>query len=358
VALGVVLNRNRQVPAEDSPAFGAIAERFRRAGDLERAVALCQDGLRKFPAHTSARVTLGWALLDLGRYDEARAELEQVLKRTPDNLAAIRGLAELHDRSEHDEVAAINRHDAEWMRDMAATAAAAEEENASQAVHDRAPEAPAEPGLASAVGFAAAAAPEAADDSISALFASLEREPAVAHVDLDAGAVITSPDADVEHVSGSFAGVPYPDEAPVTAEPAVETAVDASSSTFAEPTVIASPAFVTPAQAAFEAATHVEAEAAVQVEPEAAIHVEPPVESEAIVAAATEVTDAFEPVAVAQRKGSTRFAGPRKPSPRSSLRKLVRLKSRPCPRPSRSSTSPSMRSRRSRIPCLWLRPRA
>jgi hypothetical protein len=101
MGVGIVLNRSRQVPAEDTPAFGAIAERFRRAGDLARAVALCREGLRKFPDHLSARVTLGWALLDQGQYDDARAELEQVLKRAPDNLAAIRGLAELHDRAEN-----------------------------------------------------------------------------------------------------------------------------------------------------------------------------------------------------------------------------------------------------------------
>jgi len=114
MALAIVLNRRRQVPAEDSPAFGAIAERFRRAGDLERAVALCQEGLQKYPKHLSSRVTLGWALLDLGRYDEARAELEQVLKRAPDNLAAIRGLAELHDRTEHDDVASMQTGPSRW----------------------------------------------------------------------------------------------------------------------------------------------------------------------------------------------------------------------------------------------------
>jgi hypothetical protein len=97
---GILLNRSRQVPAEDTPAFGGIAERFRRAGDLDRAIALCRDGLKKFPDQLSARVTLGWSLLDKGQYDEARAELERVLRRAPDNLAAIRGLAELHDRSE------------------------------------------------------------------------------------------------------------------------------------------------------------------------------------------------------------------------------------------------------------------
>src|SRR6186713_3215641 len=97
----LVLNRRPKVPAEDTAAFGAIAERFRRAGALEQAVSLCRDGLKKFPDHVSARVTLGWSLLDLGKYDEARVELEQVMRRAPDNLAAIRGLAELHDRFEH-----------------------------------------------------------------------------------------------------------------------------------------------------------------------------------------------------------------------------------------------------------------
>ncbi|MEO8071399.1 MAG: tetratricopeptide repeat protein, partial [Acidobacteriota bacterium] len=97
---GLLLNRSRQAPAEDTPAFGGIAERFRRAGDLDRAITLCRDGLTRFPGQLSARVTLGWALLDKGQYEEARLELEQVLKRAPDNLAAIRGLAELHDREE------------------------------------------------------------------------------------------------------------------------------------------------------------------------------------------------------------------------------------------------------------------
>jgi hypothetical protein len=98
---GIALKRSRQAPAEDTPSFGAIAERFRRAGDLDRAIALCQEGLKKFPNQLSARVTLGWSFLDKGEYDLARTELERVLRRAPDNLAAIRGLAELHDRAEH-----------------------------------------------------------------------------------------------------------------------------------------------------------------------------------------------------------------------------------------------------------------
>lgn len=107
---GILLNRSRQVPAEETPAFGGIAERFRRAGDLDRAVALCRDGLKRFPEQLSAKVTLGWALLDKGQYDDARAELEHVLRKAPDNLAAIRGLAELHDRTEGAVAALDEKH--------------------------------------------------------------------------------------------------------------------------------------------------------------------------------------------------------------------------------------------------------
>lgn len=128
IKAGLLLNRSRQVPAEETPAFGGIAERFRRAGDLDRAVTLCREGLRKFPTLLSARVTLGWALLDKGDYDEARAELEQVLRRAPDNLAAIRGLAELHERTDH---LRSSQHDIEQDIDLESlTAAIAAEERA------------------------------------------------------------------------------------------------------------------------------------------------------------------------------------------------------------------------------------
>jgi thioredoxin-like negative regulator of GroEL len=72
------------------------AEQLRRAGNAQGAADLCRDALVRFPGHLSARVTLGWALLDLGQLKEARAEFEAVRKSAPDNFAAIRGLAQLH----------------------------------------------------------------------------------------------------------------------------------------------------------------------------------------------------------------------------------------------------------------------
>jgi hypothetical protein len=44
-------------------------------------------------------VTLGRALIEVDRLDAAREELEYVLKLAPENLAAIRGLAEIHHRT-------------------------------------------------------------------------------------------------------------------------------------------------------------------------------------------------------------------------------------------------------------------
>jgi len=81
-----------------SIAFAALAEEYRRLGQYEESVATCLTGLQRHPAYLSARVTLGRSLIELGRYDEARTELEHVLRIAPENLAAIRGLADIHTR--------------------------------------------------------------------------------------------------------------------------------------------------------------------------------------------------------------------------------------------------------------------
>lgn len=86
------------VASSVSPSFGVIAERHRRAGQLDRAVSLCREGLAVFPDYLAARVTLGYALMEQGLEREAHRELRAVLERAPDNLAAIRGLAELHSK--------------------------------------------------------------------------------------------------------------------------------------------------------------------------------------------------------------------------------------------------------------------
>ena len=79
-----------------STAFAALAEEHRRAGRFEEAIAVCRDGLARYPAYVSARVTLGRALLDSGDVAGALAELEQAVAQAPDNLAAARALESAH----------------------------------------------------------------------------------------------------------------------------------------------------------------------------------------------------------------------------------------------------------------------
>lgn len=81
-----------------SISFAALAEEYRRLGMFAEAIETCRAGLLRHPAYISARVTLGRALVEVGDYDEASAELEQVLRGAPENLAAIRALADIHRR--------------------------------------------------------------------------------------------------------------------------------------------------------------------------------------------------------------------------------------------------------------------
>src|SRR5262245_46664354 len=81
-----------------SIAFAQLAEELRRAGRFRESIAACRAGLANHPGYVSARVTLGRALIDVNQLEPARAELEHVLEQAPENLAAIRGLGEIHHR--------------------------------------------------------------------------------------------------------------------------------------------------------------------------------------------------------------------------------------------------------------------
>ncbi len=81
-----------------SIAFAQLAEECRRAGQHQEAVDVCRAGLAIHPGYLSARVTLGRALIELDDLDTALGELDTVLKSAAENLAAIRGVAEIHHR--------------------------------------------------------------------------------------------------------------------------------------------------------------------------------------------------------------------------------------------------------------------
>ncbi len=94
-----IVELRRRVQADPaSIAFAQLAEELRRAGANDEAVEVCQVGLARHPGYLSARVTLGRALIELEQFDGAFVELFTVFESAPDNLAAIRGLAEIHQR--------------------------------------------------------------------------------------------------------------------------------------------------------------------------------------------------------------------------------------------------------------------
>ena len=72
-----------------APAFAALAEANRRAGRLEEAERVAREGLLRRPELVSGRVALALALLDLGRIEEARSELERTLEEVPDHPLAL-----------------------------------------------------------------------------------------------------------------------------------------------------------------------------------------------------------------------------------------------------------------------------
>ena len=83
-----------------SPAFAALAEEYRKVGQFDEAITTARTGLERFPTYLSARVTLGRSLIEVNELEEARTHLEAVVSQAPENLAAIRALADIHHRLE------------------------------------------------------------------------------------------------------------------------------------------------------------------------------------------------------------------------------------------------------------------
>ena len=79
----------RRVRTDPAPlTFATRAEAHRQAGEFDDAIRLCREGLLQHPDHQPARVTLGRALLAVGRYEEAQAELAAVAAAGADQRGA------------------------------------------------------------------------------------------------------------------------------------------------------------------------------------------------------------------------------------------------------------------------------
>jgi tetratricopeptide (TPR) repeat protein len=91
-----------------SIAFAQLAEEYRRAGRFPEAIETCRAGLAYHPGYLSAHVTLGRALLETGDLLAAEEALSHVYAAAPENLTALKGLAEIHHRrGEHQAALAL-----------------------------------------------------------------------------------------------------------------------------------------------------------------------------------------------------------------------------------------------------------
>jgi tetratricopeptide (TPR) repeat protein len=75
--------------------FTHLAEAYRKAGELDRAVEVLHSGLERHPEYSSAHVVLGRVLHDQGKTDDAELAFRRVLDLDRHNLVALRALGDL-----------------------------------------------------------------------------------------------------------------------------------------------------------------------------------------------------------------------------------------------------------------------
>lgn len=80
----------------NSQIFAALAEAYRKQGELEKAFHVCQNGLRVHPSYGSAHVVMAKINMDRGLYDWAEAEINKAIEIEGTNRAVELLLAEIH----------------------------------------------------------------------------------------------------------------------------------------------------------------------------------------------------------------------------------------------------------------------
>ena len=88
--------RRRVLADPASVAFAALAEEYRRAGRFDEAIDTARAGLDRHPAYASARVTLGRALLRVGRHRRGPARTRAGPGRRAREPGRARALADLY----------------------------------------------------------------------------------------------------------------------------------------------------------------------------------------------------------------------------------------------------------------------
>jgi tetratricopeptide (TPR) repeat protein len=78
--------------------FAPLADAYRKAGELDRAIELCKAGLERHPDYVSAHIVYGRCLIDQKNETAASEVFRKVLTLDPENVLGLKILAEIAER--------------------------------------------------------------------------------------------------------------------------------------------------------------------------------------------------------------------------------------------------------------------
>jgi tetratricopeptide (TPR) repeat protein len=75
--------------------FAPLANEYRKAGQIDQAIAICREYLPQQPGHMSGHIVYGQALYEARQFEEAKGVFETALSLDPENLIALRHLGDI-----------------------------------------------------------------------------------------------------------------------------------------------------------------------------------------------------------------------------------------------------------------------
>lgn len=75
--------------------FAPLANEYRKAGEIDQAIAICREYLPQQPGHMSGHIVFGQALYEARQLDEAKTVFETALSLDPENLIALKHLGDI-----------------------------------------------------------------------------------------------------------------------------------------------------------------------------------------------------------------------------------------------------------------------
>ena len=95
---GIIEALREQIKKAPSPRlYFQLAEDLRAAGNVQESIDVLKEGVARFPRYLSARISLGRALLSVRNHREAAEIMKAVLEEDPENVIAIRALAQAYE---------------------------------------------------------------------------------------------------------------------------------------------------------------------------------------------------------------------------------------------------------------------